>query len=170
MGYMLKHTEPPIKVSIIPRGESALGFSQPKPSQNKLYTEEAVLSLICVLLGGRCAEQIIYNNVSTGAADDIEKISNFINLYNTNWGMNKEIGPLNPNYMGIIGENLSDDIFNKCKEMINVLETFTLHTLKTHKKYVKALAKDLLRNETIVYARIKEILPNKLENSLVCEI
>ena len=170
MGYMLKHTEPPIKVSIIPRGESALGFSQPKPSQNKLYTEEAVLSLICVLLGGRCAEQIIYNNVSTGAADDIEKISNFINLYNTNWGMNKEIGPLNPNYMGIIGENLSDDIFNKCKEMINVLETFTLHTLKTHKKYVKALAKDLLRNETIVYARIKEILPNKLENSLVCKI
>ena len=170
MGYLLKHTEPPIKVSIIPRGESALGFSQPKPSQNKLHTEEAILSLICVLLGGRCAEKLIYNNVSTGAADDIEKISKFVNLYNTNWGMSKEIGPLNPNYMGIIGDNLSDDIFNKCKEMVKTLETFTFSILKKHTKYVKALAKDLLKNETIVYERIKQILPNKLENSLICEL
>lgn len=169
MGYMLQHTEPPIKVSIIPRGESALGFSQPKPSQNKLHTEDAVISLICVLLGGRCAEKIIYNNVSTGASDDIEKISNFIKLYNTSWGMSREIGPLNPNFMGIIGEKISDDIFIKCKEMADILETYVISQLKKHKKLVKLLARDLLKNETIVYSRIKEILPKNLENSLVCK-
>jgi cell division protease FtsH len=169
MGYMLRHTEPPIKVSIIPRGESALGFSQPKPSQNKLHTEDAVISLICVLLGGRCAERIIYNNVSTGASDDIEKISNFIKLYNTSWGMSREIGPLNPNFMGIIGEKISDDIFIKCKEMADILETYVISQLKKHKKLVKLLARDLLKNETIVYSRIKEILPKNLENSLVCK-
>jgi ATP-dependent metalloprotease FtsH len=167
MGYMLKHTEPPIKVSIIPRGENALGFSQPKPSQNKLYTEEGIIALICVLLGGRCAEKLIYDNYSTGASDDIEKISNFVNLYNTTWGMSKEIGPLNPNYMGIIGENLSTDIFSKCKKMTEVLEKYTFSILEKHKKYVKLLAKDLVKNETIVYTRIKEILPDKLENSIV---
>jgi cell division protease FtsH len=167
MGYLLKHTEPPIKVSIIPRGESALGFSQPKPSHNKLYTEDAILALICVLLGGRSAEKLIYNNVSTGASDDIEKISNFITLYNTNWGMSKEMGALNPSCMGLIGENMSENMFSKCKEMTDELEEFTFSTLKKYKKYVKSLARDLLKNETIVYARIKELLPNKLENSLI---
>ena len=167
MGYLLKHTEPPIKVSIIPRGESALGLSQPKPSHNKLYTEDAILALICVLLGGRSAEKLIYNNVSTGASDDIEKISNFITLYNTNWGMSKEMGALNPDYMGLIGENMSENMFLKCKEMTDELEEFTFSTLKKYKKYVKSLARDLLKNETIVYARIKELLPNKLENSLI---
>ena len=86
MGYLLKDSEPPIKVSIIPRGESALGFSQPKPANKKLYTKQTILAQICVLLGGRCAEKLIYNDISTGASDDIEKISNLIKLYNTNWG------------------------------------------------------------------------------------
>ena len=84
--------------------------------------------------------------------------------------MSEEIGPLNPNYMGIIGDNLSEDIFNKCKEMVKTLETFTFSILKKYTKYVKALAKDLLKNDTIVYERIKQILPNKLENSLICEL
>ena len=169
MGYMLKHTEPPIKVSIIPRGESALGFSQPKPSQNKLYTEEAVLSLVCVLLGGRGAEKLIYGNVSTGASDDIEKISNYITLYNTNWGMSKELGALNPNHMGVIGDNLSEEMFSKCKDMVDCLETFTHNILEKNKKYVKSIARDLLKNETIVYKRIKQLLPKKLENSVECK-
>ena len=100
MGYVLKGSEPPVKVSIIPRGESALGFSQPKPANKKLYTRQVILAQISVLLGGRMAEKLIYGDISTGAADDIEKISNFVRLYNTSWGMSKEIGPLNPQYMG----------------------------------------------------------------------
>jgi cell division protease FtsH len=55
MGYILKNSEPPVKVSIIPRGEAALGFSQPKPENKMLYIREAILTKICVLLGGRCA-------------------------------------------------------------------------------------------------------------------
>ena len=60
--------------------------------------------------------------------------------------MSKEIGPLNPNYMGIIGENLSTDIFSKCKKMTEVLEKYTFSILEKHKKYVKLLAKDLVKN------------------------
>lgn len=166
MGYMLKHTEPPIKVSIIPRGESALGFSQPKPSQNKLYTEDAVLSLVCVLLGGRGAEKLIYGNVSTGASDDIEKISNYITLYNTNWGMSKELGALNPNHMGVIGDNLSEEMFSKCKDMVDCLETFTHNILEKKQKICKIHCSRSFKNETIVYKRIKQLLPRKLENSV----
>ena len=73
MGYLLKDCTHPVKVSIIPRGEAALGYSQQKNINKKLYSEGCVLSQIAVCLGGRVAEQIIYNNISTGASDDIEK-------------------------------------------------------------------------------------------------
>lgn len=170
MGYILKDSEPPIKVSIIPRGEAALGFSQPKPVNKKLYTRNAILAQISVLLGGRCAEKLIYGDMSTGASDDIEKISNYIRLYYTDWGMSDNIGPINPKFLGIIGENISENIFTQCKDMVDVLEKFTFSVLKKHKKHVVKLAKDLLNNETIVYERIKELLPNRLENSLVCKL
>jgi len=147
MGYVLKGSEPPVKVSIIPRGESALGFSQPKPANKKLYTRQVILAQISVLLGGRMSEKLIYGDVSTGAADDIEKISNFVRLYNTSWGMSKEIGPI----------------------MVDEIEAFTFSTLKKHKKLIEKMAKDLLKNETIVYDRIKELLPSRLENSLECD-
>ena len=169
MGYILKDSEPPVKVSIIPRGEAALGFSQPKPANKKLYTSKAILAQISVLLGGRMAERLIYGDVSTGAADDIEKISNFVKLYNTSWGMSKEIGPLNPQYMGVIGENIAESVFAQCKIMVDEIEAFTFSTLKKHKKLIEKVAKDLLKNETIVYDRIKELLPRRLENSLECD-
>ena len=86
MGYLLSGTSPPLKVSIIPRGQSALGFSQPIPEDRKLYTRDYILSQICVLLGGRSAELILYENLSTGASDDIEKVSSLITNYHVSWG------------------------------------------------------------------------------------
>ena len=169
MGYILKDSEPPVKVSIIPRGQSALGFSQPKPVNKKLYTRQAILAKLCVLLAGRGAEQLIYDEVSTGAADDIEKVSNYVRLFNTNWGMSKDFGVLNPDFMGSIGETMSEKVFENCKLMVDKLEEFTLSVLKTNREWIIKIAEDLLLNETIVYKRIKEILPEELENSLICE-
>jgi len=168
MGYILKDSEPPVKVSIIPRGQAALGFSQPKPMNNKLFTRNAILARISVLLGGRMAERLFYGDVSTGAADDIEKVSNYVKLYNTNWGMSKELGPLNPQYMGVIGENIANSVFAECKVMVDAIEDFTFSVLKKHKKHINKMAKDLLKNETIVYEKIKSMWPSRLENSLVC--
>ena len=56
-----------------------------------------------------------------------------------------------------------------CKLMVDKLEEFTLSTLKTNREWIIKIAEDLLLNETIVYKRIKEILPEELENSLICE-
>ena len=103
-------------------GEAALGFSQQKATNKKLMTKEEVLCRISVLLGGRCGEKIIYNNVSTGESDDIEKISMLVKSYSTRWGMNNDIGPLNLDAMGVIGENISTDIMDNCKELINNIE------------------------------------------------
>ena len=65
--------------------------------------------------------------------------------------MNKELGPINPNNMGLISKNLSDDIFNRCKDLILSLESFVEEKLRENIESVKLLAKDLLVNETISY-------------------
>ena len=165
MGYILKHVSHPVKVSIIPRGESALGFSQQKPTNNLMMTKEEVLSKISVLLGGRCAEKIIYDNVSTGASDDIEKISILIHNYTMRWGMNDSFGPLNPNVMGQLVNALDHKIMDQCKTIIKHIETQTMKYLTKHKSYIKEIATSLLKNETILYSEIKNILPNTLEDS-----
>ena len=167
MGYILEDCSHPVKVSIIPRGQFALGFSQQKNENKKLYNENNILSKIAVLLGGRVAEKIIYNNISSGAADDIEKVSELIHNYTCRWGMNKELGPINPNNMGLISKNLSDDIFNRCKDLILIVESFVEEKLRENIESVKLLAKDLLANETISYKRISELLSEKkIENSV----
>jgi AFG3 family protein len=166
MGYLLKDCTHPVKVSIIPRGEAALGFSQQKNIDQKIHTEEIILSMIAVCLGGRSAEKVIYGNISNGAADDIDKVSSLIYNYSCSWGMNKKIGALNPNSMGQIGENMNDSMFDECKLITDKIENFVISTLTTHKEYVISIANSLLKNETITYKEINEILPKDLEDSL----
>ena len=163
MGYVLKHVEHPVKVSIIPRGEAALGFSQQKPNHKLLMMREEILCRISVLLGGRCAEKIMYNNISTGASDDIEKISKLIHNYTMRWGMNEVVGPLNPTIMGI-SDNISSDIMDQCKKIIDTIEKQTLKILTEYKNYIIEIGTSLLKNETILYDDIQKILPKNLEN------
>ena len=163
MGYVLKHVEHPVKVSIIPRGEAALGFSQQKPNHKLLMMREEILCRISVLLGGRCAEKIMYDNISTGASDDIEKISKLIHNYTMRWGMNEVVGPLNPTIMGI-SDNISSNIMNQCKKIIDTVEKQTLKILTEYKNYIIEIGTSLLKNETILYDDIQKILPKNLEN------
>ena len=170
MGFILKDCNPPIKVSIIPRGQYALGFSQPKPEDKKIYTEDFILSQILVLLGGRVAEKIIYGNLSTGASDDIEKASNLIYKYCVEWGMNKNIGPINIENLGDVGNSISDYIFKECQEIIKKVEDVTEKYLTENLTSLKKIAKDLLKNETITYKRVKQLMPKSKENSVKFEL
>ena len=166
MGFLLKDCNPPIKVSIIPRGQYALGFSQPKPEDKKLYTENFILSQVIVLLAGRLSEKIIYDDYSTGASDDIEKASNLIYRYCIEWGMNKNIGPLNIEHLGKVGESISNSVYKECQELIKKIEDVTKKYLLEHEELLKKIAKDLLKKETITYKRLKQLLPKKKENSI----
>lgn len=170
MGFILKGTEPPVKVSIIPRGESALGFSQQKPKLNMLMKKCEVLNRICVLMGGRCAEKVFFNEVSTGAADDIEKISQLLYRYFVEWGMCDKIGGINIDILGVIGDKVGKDIFDEVIKLSTTLERFVLKKIKEHKKVVEKIAKYLLSNETIDYSFIKKNIPVDLEDSVDCII
>lgn len=163
MGYILKHSSAPIKVSILPRGENALGFSQPKPEDRKLLTQDFLIGQVSVLLGGRVAEKIMYDNYSSGAHDDIERATKITKEWFCTWGMDAETGPIN---YDVLFSKLSDDMLNNIKKFIKSVENFTLKTLQENKEHLIGLGKLLLDKETIVYDDIKGLLPTELENSI----
>ena len=164
IGYMIKYSESPIKVSILPRGENALGFSQPKPVDIKLYTSNFILAQICVLLGGRGAEKLLYGSLSSGAHDDIERATNLAQKYLLEWGMDDSMGPINYNL--IYKKNVPPEILSTLKKLIQKLETFTQNLLTQNKIYLEKIAQILLEKETIIYEDITKILPKELNNSV----
>ncbi len=90
-----EETDPVHKVSIIPRGR-ALGVTQQLPTEDRLgLTREYALNRIAILMGGRLAEEIVLNQKTTGAGDDINKATELARRMVTEWGMSDEVGPLN---------------------------------------------------------------------------
>src|SRR6185503_8563206 len=91
---LLPHTDPLHKVTIIPRG-MALGVTQQLPSEEKHnYTKEQLESRIAVCMGGRIAEDLTFNEISTGAANDIEQATEMARKMVCEWGMSQSLGPL----------------------------------------------------------------------------
>ena len=164
MSYVLKDSSPPIKVSILPRGENALGFSQPKPEDRKLYTQNFLLAQMCVLLGGRVAEKIMYDNYSSGAHDDIERATNIVKHWFLTWGMDNSSGALS--YNELYNNKIPDEMLNKIRQFIKEVERFTQTLLQQNKPHIIALGQLLLEKETIIYQDIIDILPKELENKV----
>ena len=161
MGFVLKDTNAPVKVSVVPRGANALGFSQPKPELKYIHTRNEILSRIAVLLAGRCAEIIVYEEVSSGASDDIEKISDLSRKYFTHWGMDNE-GVFLPHHLS----DDSEDLQNKCQELTYRIEGGVINILTQHRKYLDKIASKLSSQETLSYVDLKKILKSKRESKL----
>lgn len=91
---LLPNTDPVHKVSIIPRGTAALGYTMQLPMEDKYLTSESeILDTLCVLLGGRAAEELVLHEISTGAQNDLEKASQLARNYVCRFGMSKKLGP-----------------------------------------------------------------------------
>nr|AJD73975.1 predicted protease [uncultured microorganism] len=93
VGWFLEHTDPVLKVSIVPRGLAALGYTLQTPLEDRfLMTREELIDRICVLLGGRVAEELIFGKISTGAQNDLERITNMAFAMVAIYGMSDELG------------------------------------------------------------------------------
>lgn len=91
---LLPNTDPVHKVSIIARGAAALGYTLQLPTEDKYLTKESqILDSMCVLLGGRAAEKIIFNEMSTGAQNDLERVTKLARNYVCKFGMSSTLGP-----------------------------------------------------------------------------
>ena len=91
-GWFLEYANPLLKVTIIPRSKGALGFAQYLPDEIHLYSKEALIDIMKTALGGRVAEEIFFNKITTGASDDLKKITEIATGIVTIYGMNDQIG------------------------------------------------------------------------------
>jgi len=92
VGWFLEHTDPVVKVSIVPRGMSALGYAQYLPEERYLYSTEALTDRMTMALGGRVAEQIVFDRITTGAQNDLERITKMAYAMVTDYGMSDRLG------------------------------------------------------------------------------
>merc|ERR1711990_218512 len=91
------HADPLLKVTIVPRSNGALGFAQYLPEEMALYSQQAILDKIAVALGGRAAEELFVKKISTGASDDLDKVTKMAYSMVTVYGMNPDLGLLSYN-------------------------------------------------------------------------
>ncbi|CDR97033.1 ATP-dependent metalloprotease FtsH family protein, putative [Babesia bigemina] len=92
VGWWLEHADPVLKVSIVPRSSGALGYSQQIADETPLFSREALLDKIAVILGGRASEEIFIGRITTGAADDLHKVTRMCYAFVSKWGMNPALG------------------------------------------------------------------------------
>lgn len=107
-GWFLEHADPLVKVSIVPRGVAALGYAQYLPKEQFLYTTEQLIDEMCMALGGRAAEELVFGKISTGALSDLERITKMAYSIVTMYGMNAKIGNVS-----FYDSKQSDMTFNK---------------------------------------------------------
>jgi cell division protease FtsH len=157
VSWMLEHAAPLVKVTIVPRGRS-LGAAWYLPEERQIVSTEQILDEMCAALGGRAAEKVIFDKISTGALSDLEKVTKQARSMVTVYGLNDKIGNLT--YYDSSGEN--DYSFTKPysdttaqvidKEISNIVETQfkrAIYLLKKHKKKLTELANYLLEKEVI---------------------
>lgn len=162
-------SEPVEKITIIPRTSGALGYTMQVPKDEKnLYTREDLINHITTLCGGRAAEEVIFNEVSTGAANDIEKATETARSMITQYGMADEFGMVKfqdsgSRYMGDSGNmNCSEETRKEVDDlMVKIVKSAQEDARKLiseNRDAMKELAEYLLEEETITGKQFMEIL------------
>ncbi|WP_076791871.1 ATP-dependent zinc metalloprotease FtsH [Chlorobium sp. KB01] len=175
VGWMMPENDPVQKISIVPRGMSALGYTMNIPLEDRyLMTKNELLARICSLLGGRIAEQIIFNEISTGAQNDLEKVTSIAYNMVMVYGMSDKLGNLsffesnNPYYgsPGIdkkYGEETARLIDREVMTIIEESRIKVTELLTRNREKLEKLASELLLKEMLQYSQIEEILGKRPE-------
>ncbi len=167
-GWFLEHADPLVKVSIVPRGVAALGYAQYMPKEQFLYTTEQLNDMMAMTLGGRAAEEIVFGRISTGAQNDLERITKMAYAMVTLYGMNKRIGNLSFNdpqqdyrFAKPYSEELAKAIDEEVHKIIEDAYIRTKQLLSDKRQQLEAVAQELLSKEIIFKADMERLIGNR---------
>ncbi len=171
VGHLLPLADPVHKVSIVSRGR-ALGWTLQLPTEDKYNNSRSeLMATMTVLLGGRTAEELVYNEMTTGASDDIERATNLARRMVTEFGMSESLGPIKFGQAErevFLGRdyghqaNYSDEVANRIdSEIRNLVDTAHREAdavLRAHRATLDLLAEQLVDRETLGPEELAEIL------------
>ncbi|XP_027952168.1 paraplegin isoform X3 [Eumetopias jubatus] len=167
VGWLLEHTEAVMKVSIAPRTNAALGFAQMLPRDQHLFTKEQLFERMCMALGGRVSENISFNKVTSGAQDDLRKVTRIAYSMVKQFGMAPSIGPVSfPEAQeGLTGigrrpfsQGLQQMMDHEAKLLVAKAYRHTEKVLQENLDKLQALANALLEKEVIDYEDIEALI------------
>jgi AFG3 family protein len=165
-----KYANPLLKVSIVPRGAAALGYAQYVPKERKLHTKEMMVDTMCMMLGGRIAEALFFGKISTGAQDDLRKVTRIAYSIVTLYGMNAKVGNLSfpPRGDGQFdsqrpySEEKAEQVDEEVRNLVNAAYERTTELLTSKKELAAQLAQLLLQKEVIHRDDVEGVLGKRL--------
>ena len=166
-GWFMEHANPLVKVSIVPRGIAALGYAQYLPKEQYLYRTEQLFDEMCMALGGRAAEHVIYGKISTGALSDLEKITKMAYSMVSIYGLNDEIGNLSfydskgqseYNFTKPYSESTAQTIDAEVKKLVDKAYKRTIDLLVEKREQLDILAKELLKREMLYQSDLVDLI------------
>ncbi len=164
IGWFLPYASPLVKVTIVPRGIGTLGYAQYLPKEEYITRTEALLDRMCMTLGGRAAEKIMFDKISTGAQSDLDHITKMAYSMISVFGMNDKVG--NVSYYGLSQEAFQRPYSDETArimdlEVRNLIESQyerAQNLLKEKRKDLVILAQELLRKEVLHKSDVERLI------------
>lgn len=178
-GWYLEHASPLVKVTIVPRGVGTLGYAQYLPKEQYITTTEQMKDRMCMTLGGRAAESVTFDRISTGAQNDLDQITKMAYGMVAIYGMNDKVG--NVSFYNMQNENsftkpYSDEtariIDSEVRDMIDVEYKRAKQLLTDRSKELHLLANTLLEKEVLLKSDLEKLIgprPFRIPNEIVLE-
>jgi cell division protease FtsH len=179
VGHYLEHTDEVHKISIISRGQ-ALGYTISLPREDRyLTTKTALMEQLAMTLGGRAAEELVFHEVTTGAANDLEKVTSISKQMIMRYGMSEKLGPrvLGRNHdMPFLGremgnepdysEEIAREIDDEIRRVIEEAHELAVTTLKAHMEDLHRVSGILIERETIDKDQFDRLLAGESEEQV----
>ena len=163
-GWFLEYASPLVKVTIVPRGVGTLGYAQYLPKEEYITRTEQLLDRMCMTLGGRAAERIVFDKISTGAQNDLDQVTKMAYSMISIFGMNEKVG--NVSFYGMSNESYhkpySDEtaklMDDEVRKLIDIQYERAQNLLKDKREELNILAKRLLEKEVILKSDLETLI------------
>lgn len=166
-GWFLEHADPLVKVTIVPRGVAALGYAQYLPKEQFLYRTEQLMDEMCMTLGGRAAEEVVFGKISTGALSDLERVTKLAYSIVTVYGMNEKLGNVSfydskggneYSFNKPYSEETSRIIDEEVRSLIDQAYVRTKALLTEKLASLEIIAQQLLKKEVLFQSDLEELI------------